>query len=251
MHVLAVSNQKGGVGKSTTAVNLGAALAECDERVLLLDIDPQCTASYWLGFKTPSKGLFNLFTENTEITGIFEKTNVKNLDIIAGSPWLMSADKMLAGEVGAETILKRSLDRLKTKLWDYVLIDCPPHMGMLLLNGLTAADGVLVPVVPDTLAIQGLASLLQTINAVQERLNASLKLAGLLGCRIKRTKLSREVLKDLRKRFKKDVYETTIRESVKVSECHSHSMPITKYYPKGNGAQDYRSLAKEIIRKVK
>ena len=250
MEILAILNQKGGSAKTTTAVNLGSALAEKKQRVLLIDIDPQGSASSWLGFRTPSKGLFSLFTENGSIADIVCKTGVDGLDIIVSSPWLISADKALSGEVGAETILKRSIDGLKEKPWDYVLIDCPPTLGIMSLNALTAAHRVLVPLETHIMAVQGLAQLLHTIDTVKNRLNPTLTIDGILPCRVnKRTRLSKDIVDDLRMRFNGQVYQTTIRESIRLAEAPSFGKPITTYDTKSSGAEDYRSLALEIIKR--
>jgi chromosome partitioning protein len=252
MEILAILNQKGGSAKTTTAVNLGSALAEKKQRVLIIDIDPQGSASSWLGFRDPSKGLLSLFTENGSITDIVCKTSVDGLDIIVSSPWLISADKTLAGEVGAETILKKSIDSLKEKPWDYVLIDCPPTLGIMSLNALTAAHRVLVPLETHIMAVQGLAQLLHTINTVKDRLNPTLTIDGILPCRVnKRTRLSQDIIADLRNRFNGKVYQTTIRESVKLAEAPSFGQPITVYDSRSSGAEDYRSLATEIIKRRK
>lgn len=252
MEILAILNQKGGSAKTTTAVNLGSALAEKKQRVLLIDIDPQGSASSWLGFRNPSRALFTLFTENGSLVDIVCKTGVAGLDMIVSSPWLISADKTLAGEMGAESILKRSLISLKEQLWDYVLIDCPPTLGIMSLNALTAAHKVLVPLETHIMAVQGLAQLLNTINTVKERLNPSLEIDGILPCRVnKRTRLSQDIIADLRKRFDGQVYETTIRESVKLAEAPSFGKPITIYDSKSTGSEDYRSLAMEIIKRRK
>ena len=248
MEILAILNQKGGSAKTTTAVNLGSALAEKKQKVLLIDIDPQGSASSWLGFKNPSKGLFTLFTENGSILDIVSKTGIDGLDIVISSPWLISADKALAGEA----ILKRNLHGLKEKPWDYVLIDCPPTLGIMSLNALTAAHKVLVPLETHIMAVQGLAQLLNTISTVKDRLNPSLEIDGILPCRVnKRTRLSQDIISDLRKRFNGQVYQTTIRESVKLAEAPSFGKPITVYDAKSSGAEDYRSLATEIIKRRK
>lgn len=252
MEILAILNQKGGSAKTTTAVNLGSALAEKKKKVLIIDIDPQGSASSWLGFKNPTKGLFTIFTENGSIADIVCNTAIAGLDIIASSPWLISADKTLAGEVGAETILKRSIDGLKDKPWDYILIDCPPTLGIMSLNALTAAHKVLVPLETHIMAVQGLAQLLNTITTVKDRLNPSLEIDGILPCRVnKRTRLSQDIIEDLRKRFNGQVYQTTIRESVKLAEAPSFGKPITTYDSKSSGAEDYRNLAMEIIKRRK
>jgi chromosome partitioning protein len=165
---------------------------------------------------------------------------------------LISADKALASEVGAEAILKRNLHGLKDKPWDYVLIDCPPTLGIMSLNALTAAHKVLVPLETHIMAVQGLAQLLNTINTVKDRLNPSLEIDGILPCRVnKRTRLSQDIISDLRKRFNGQVYQTTIRESVKLAEAPSFGKPITIYDGKSSGAEDYRSLASEIIKRRK
>lgn len=252
MEILAILNQKGGSAKTTTAVNLGSALAEKKQKVLLIDIDSQGSASSWLGFKNTEKGIFNLFTENASILEFVNKTSIDGLDIIASSPWLVSADKSLAGEIGAETILKNNLFGLKEPIWDYVLIDCPPTLGIMSLNALTAAHKVLVPLETHIMAVQGLAQLMNTINTIRDRLNPSLEIDGILPCRVnKRTRLSQDIISDLRKRFGKKIYETTIRENVKLAEAPSFGKPITIYDTKSSGAEDYRSLAMEIIKRRK
>lgn len=249
MEIIAILNQKGGSSKTTTAVNLGSALAELNKKILLIDLDPQGSASIWLGFKNNSKGLFTLFTENVSILDIVSKTQINGLDFVVSSPWLISADKALASEVGAEMILKNKLHEMNQKNWDYVLIDCPPNLGIMSLNALTAANKVLVPIETHIMAIQGLAQLLNTITTVRNRLNPSLEIDGILPCRVnKRTRLSKDIISDLRVRFNGQVYETIIRESVKLAESPSFGKPITMYDGKSSGAEDYRSLANEIIK---
>jgi chromosome partitioning protein len=253
MKTLAILNQKGGSAKTTTAVNLAAALAEKKKRVLLIDLDPQCSASSWLGFRNTTKDLYNLFTENagkSSLSGISSKTIITGLDIITASPWLVSIDKALASEIGAESILKRYL--MNVTQWDYVLLDCSPTLGIMSLNALVAADNMVIPLETHIMAVQGLAQLLNTIGMVKERLNPRLEIDGILPCRVnKRTRLSQDIIKDLRDRFGDKVYETVIRENVKLAEAPSFSKPITLYDTKSSGAADYRSLAAEIIKRNK
>ena len=249
MRIFAIINQKGGSAKTTTAVNLASALAEKKQNVLLIDLDPQGSASSWLGFKEPSKGLFSVFAENRSISDIVNKTSIDGLDIIASSPWLVGADKMLASEVGVELILKRKLAEIKNKQWDYTIIDCPPSLGFMSLNALTAATSVLVPLETHIMAVQGLAQLLQTIGKVKDSLNPALEIHGILPCRVNRkTRLAQDIIEDLRKRFGNKIYKTIIRESVRLAEAPSFGKPITVYDPKGSGAEDYRALAAEIIK---
>ncbi|CCM10673.1 Chromosome partitioning protein ParA (plasmid) [Cardinium endosymbiont cEper1 of Encarsia pergandiella] len=252
MEIIAILNQKGGSAKTTTSVNLGSTLAEQNKKVLLIDLDPQGSASIWLGFKNTSKGLYTVFTENVSILDIVDKTCVIGLDIIVSSPWLISADKALSGEVGAEMILKNNLHVIDKDIWDYVLIDCPPNLGIMSLNALTSAHKVLVPIETHIMAVQGLAQLLNTITTVKSRLNPSLEIGGILPCRVNiRTRLSKDILSDLRSRFGDQVYDTIIRESVKLAEAPSFGKPITMYDDKSPGACDYRSLSHEIIKRSK
>ena len=251
MHIYAILNQKGGSAKTTTSVNLACALAEKNNKVLLIDLDPQGSASSWLGCKKAEKGLFDVFAGNGSIYDYVCKTSISGLDIIPSSPWLISADKMLASEVGAETTLKRSLASHKDR-WDYIIIDCSPTLGILSLNALVAATKVLVPIETHIMAVQGLAQLMGTIKTVQERLNPSLEIDGILACRVsKRTRLSQDIICDLRQRFPLKVYDTTIRENIKLAECPSFGKPIFQYDGKSSGAEDYRSLACEVIKRNK
>jgi len=179
------------------------------------------------------------------------ETCIEGLTMIPSSQWLIGIDKALASEVGAESILRRKLGELEKK-WDYILIDCPPALGLLSLNALVAASEVLAPLETRVMALDGLAQLLKTIDTVKERLNPNLKINGIVPCRVdKKTRLSMDVISDLRKRFNGMIYNTYIRETVKLAECPSFGQPITIYDSKSQGAEDYRLLAKELIKRKK
>ena len=252
MRTLAIVNQKGGSGKTTTAVNLAAALAELNKKVLLIDLDPQASASLWYGFKDKGKGLFDVLTEDANIENAIEKTSIENVHLIPSSPLLAGVEKVLSNEVASETVLKMKFSRIQNKPWDYLLIDCPPTLGILSLNALTTANEVLVPVEAHVMALHGLVQLLKTISLVKQRLNPELEIAGILACRVDcRTKHSQEVLTQLRSRFEGKVYQSVIRENIRLAEAPLHLQPITQYDKSCNGSQDYRSLAKELIAQEK
>ncbi|MCX8103366.1 MAG: ParA family protein [Candidatus Bipolaricaulota bacterium] len=252
MRRIAITNQKGGSGKTTTAVNLAAALGEKKRRVLLIDLDPQCSATSWFGIKNPDKGIFRVFVENGNVLDIISETNVPNVHLVPASSWLVGAERALAGEVGAETILRRQLHQLPSDRWDYLVIDCPPALGILTVNALAAAREVLVPVEAHVLALEGLAQLIQTVDVVKERLNPELEISGILACRVDgRTRHAQEIVEQLRGRFGNLVYNTVIRENVRLAECPSFGKPIIQYDPRSYGAHDYRALATEVIRQEK
>ncbi len=252
MRKFAIANQKGGSGKTTTSVNLAAALGELERRVLVIDLDPQHSATAWLGLRDPGKGLYGLFVDNGELRDIIKPTGVPGVDLAPSSPWLVGVERILAGEVGAEQILRRHLARLPADAWDYLLIDCPPTLGILTINALAAAEELLVPVEAHVMALGGLAQLLHTVEIVRERLNAGLRVSGILACRVdSRTRHAREVVEQLRERNGNLVYRTVIRENIRLAECPSFAQPITQYDPRSSGAADYRALAQEIIAQEK
>jgi len=251
MRTIAIVNQKGGSGKTTTAVNLAATLAEANKKVLLIDLDPQGSASLWYGFKD-GQGLFDVLTEDAKMETAIEKTDVAGLHIIPSSPLLSGVEKALANEMASESILKNKLLNLPSQPWDYLLIDCPPTLGILSLNALTLANEVLVPVEAHVMALHGLVQLLKTINLVKQRLNPALEITGILPCRVDyRTKHSQEVLDQLRTRFEGKVCSSVIRENIRLAEAPLHLKPITTYDPSCNGSADYRNLAQEIMRQEK
>ncbi len=248
MRTVAILNQKGGTGKTTTAVNLAASLAEMGKKILLIDLDPQASASLWYGFKDKGKALFEVLTDEREILSAVEKTSVEGLDILPASQLLAGVEKALAQEVGAERVLKCKFEEMADKPWDYVLIDCPPTLGILSLNALSLVKEVLVPVETHVMALHGLVQLLKTIDRVQKRVNPELLLTGILACRVDfRTKHSSEVLDQLKSRFSGKVYSCVIRENIRLAEAPLHMKPIICYDPSCKGSQDYRALAKELI----
>lgn len=246
MKTIAITNQKGGSGKTTTAVNVSAAMAELGEHVLLLDLDPQASASAWLDAPAEGRGLFDVFAGNVLLADLVRNTNLPNLEVVPSSRWLTGIDKALANEVGAETLLRAAIGTLSAR-WDYLIVDCPPSLGLLGVAALAAADGLLVPVETRVMALAGLASLLNTTERVRERLNPRLAIEGILACRVDvRTNLSREVVSRLRNRFGDLVFNVVIRENVRLAEAPSFQQPITTFAPTSTGTEDYRSLAREL-----
>ena len=251
MRTIAILNQKGGSGKTTTAVNLASTLAEAGQRVLLIDLDPQGSASLWYGFKEKGKSLFEVLTADLKVEQAIEKTSIENLSFIPASSVLGGVEKALANEVACESILKNKFAQLTEKPWDFLLIDCPPTLGVLSLNALTFANEVLIPVEAHVMALHGLVQLLKTINVVKQRLNPTLELAGILPCRVDlRTKHSQEVLSQLNSRFEGKVYRSVIRENIRLAEAPLHVKPINHYDANCNGTHDYRNLAQEILTRV-
>ncbi len=249
MRTIAVMNQKGGTGKTTTAVNLGAALAERGLRVLLIDLDPQFSTTAWLAAHDVGRGVFDVFAdpEATRLADLVRPTAAERLSLVGASAWLVGAEKALSSEPGAETILREQLAALGEDAFDFALIDCPPTLGVLTVNALTAAREVLVPVECHVMGLQGLALILQTVERVRKRLNPALKVTGILACRLDaRTNHGPEVLGKLRARFP-ETFRTVIRETVRLAECPSMGEPITAYAPSSHGAEDYRALADEVL----
>jgi len=249
MHTLALMNQKGGSGKTTTAVNLAAALGELERRVLLVDLDPQASATAWLGRSPSERGLYDVLTANGNLADLVADTDVAGVALIPSSSWLVGVERALAGEVGAETIFRRALGALPPH-WDLALLDCPPSLGLLSVSALVASRAVLVPVEAHVMAMAGLAALLQTTERVRERLNPELAIAAILACRVNRTNLAREVVARLRERFGDLVLDAVVRESVRLAEAPSFGRPITTYDPRGAGAEDYRAVARELLGRI-
>ena len=249
MKTLAIFNQKGGSAKTTTAVNLAASLGERGKRVLVVDLDAQASASSWLGVKDGGRGLYEAFTDQGALEDLVHESSAPGVDVIPSSAWLVGLERALAGEPGAETILRQSLLKLPRR-WGFILLDCPPSLGLLAVSALVAAKEVLVPVEASTLALGGLDALVQTVDRVRARLNPELEISAVLVCRVdSRTRLSRDVVELLRKRFGKVVLRNAIRESVRLREAWSFQKPITAYAPRSSGAEDYRAVAGELLRR--
>jgi chromosome partitioning protein len=247
MRTLAIANQKGGVGKTTTAVNLAACCAERGQRVLLVDLDAQASASDWLGVKEEGKGILEVFTDGAPLAPLVRETEVPGLAVVPASLWLASAERALAGQPGAEVLLRKAFRKLPNR-WDMVVVDCPPTLGFLAVAALTACKEVFVPVEAKVMALKGLAQLTKTVDMVRDRLNEDLELSAILACRVNRTRLAGEVVESLRKHFGKKVLHTVIRENVRLAEAPSFVKPINLYAPESSGAEDYRAAARELLR---
>jgi chromosome partitioning protein len=251
--ILAIANQKGGVGKTTTAVNLAAALAACGVPVLLIDFDPQGNASTGFGVAAQNRGRgsYQLVDDGTMNDLDSYRTRYDNLWLIPSGPDLVGAEVELAGKTRREFHLRDALSGWREKSpFRYILIDCPPSLGLLTLNALVAADGVLVPLQCEFYALEGISGLTRTIEMVRRRLNPALRLFGVvLTMYDKRNNLSELVADDARGFFGEWVYETVIPRNVRLSEAPSHGVPVSEYDAKSVGAQAYAQLAEEMLRR--
>ena len=244
---LVFANQKGGVGKTTTAVNLGAALAERGKTVLLVDFDPQGNTTSSVGGNGTGSTIYDVITGKTSAAAAVVPTTMEGLSVLPSSIDLTGATVELVGAEGREHYLRRALEPL-TPSYDYVFIDCPPSLGVLTLNGLIAAHEVIIPLQCEYFALEGLKQLLQTIRRVQTRLNPDLRIGGILFTMYdSRTRLAHEVVQQVTRYFRKKVFRTIIPRNVRLGEAPSHGRPIMQYDPDCIGSLSYRKLADEVI----
>jgi len=247
--IIAIANQKGGVGKTTTSVNLGAGLAQVGKKVLLIDIDAQGNATTGVGIEKSEldQCIYNVLVEDAEVQEVIQKTATENLDVLPATIQLAGAEIELVPTISREVRLQRALQPIRNE-YDYIIIDCPPSLGLLTINALTAADSVIIPVQCEYYALEGLSQLLNTVRLVQKHLNKNLAIQGVLLTMLDaRTNLGIQVIDEVKKYFRDKVYRSIIPRNVRLSEAPSHGKPIMQYDAKSRGAEVYIDLAEEVI----
>ena len=249
VRVIAVANQKGGVGKTTTAVNLSSCLALLGAKVLLIDVDPQGNSTSGLGIdkSTVKRCIYDCLVNDVPVDEVIIDTKVENLTLLPATIQLAGAEVELVSVLARENMLKRALEKVKYR-FDFVIMDCPPSLGLLTINALTAATSVLVPIQCEFYALEGLSQLMRTVGLVQKSLNPSLQLEGVVLTMFDaRTNLSIQVVDEVKNHFRNKVYHTIIPRNIRLSEAPSHGKPIVQYDPKSRGAEVYMDLAKEVF----
>lgn len=247
--IISVANQKGGVGKTTTTLNLGACLAFLGRKVLLIDIDAQGNATSGIGVRKSdvAKDVYDVLVNEYPIKDVIQQTTRENLDIVPATIQLAGAEIELTPMMARESRLKNSIKEIEND-YDYILIDCPPSLGHLTINAFTASDSILIPVQCEYYALEGLSQLLNTVRLVQKHFNPELRIEGVLLTMFDaRTNLGSEVVEEVRKYFRERVYDTIIPRNVRLSEAPSHGLSIIDYDPRSRGAEVYQALAKEVI----
>ena len=247
--IISIANQKGGVGKTTTSVNLSAILAKKGKKILLIDADPQGNATSGIGMDKENEfSTYDLLVTESPVVDIIKKTEVKNLSICPSNLNLAGAEVQLVSMMSREQRMKEKLAEVKDK-FDFIFIDCPPSLGLITLNAFTASDSVLIPVQCEYYALEGLGQLINTVELVKKHLNKDLYIEGaLLTMYDIRTNLSNQVVKEVKRYFNNRVYKTVIPRNVRVSEAPSYGLPITVYDPHSKGAKSYEKLGKEFLR---
>ena len=250
--IIAIVNQKGGVGKTTTTVNLCAALAKKGKKVLLIDEDPQGNATSGIGVnKMQEKSVYDVIINETEIDDVIIESSIKKLYVCPSNINLAGAEVELVPMMARENRLKSKLETMQTK-FDYIIIDCPPSLGLLTINALTAANSIIIPIQCEYYALEGVGQLINTVNLIKKQLNKDLYIEGVvLTMNDARTNLSNQVVSEVKKYFKDNVYKTIIPRNVKLSEAPSFGMPITTYAPLSKGARCYEKLAGEVLKTKK
>lgn len=251
--VIAIANQKGGVGKTTTTINLSACLAEAGKRVLTIDMDPQGNTTSGLGLDKDAaeNTIYEVLIGESSLTDCIQHTEIDKLDVVPSNVNLSGAEIELIGIEEKEYILRKQVKEIEDR-YDFVLIDCPPALSMLTVNALTTATSVIVPIQCEYYALEGLSQLIYTINLVKERLNEDLEIEGVVFTMYdSRTNLSLQVVENVKENLHQHIYKTIIPRNVRLAEAPSFGQPITLYDPKSTGAESYRKLAKEVIRRKK
>ena len=245
--IIAISNQKGGVGKTTTSVNLSACMAEAGKRTLLVDIDPQGNATSGLGVQNAQNTVYPVLLGEEDALSACVDTGFDGLMLLPSAIELAGAEVEMVGLEGREALLKQALSPLRER-FDYIFIDCPPSLGLLTLNALTAADSVLVPIQCEYYALEGVGQLMNTVRLVRKRLNPALEVEGIVLTMFDaRTNLGAQVVTEVRNHFAREAFETLIPRNVRLSEAPSYGIPIHRYDAKCSGATAYRALARELI----
>lgn len=247
MRIISIANQKGGCAKTTTAINLSAALAEEGKKVMLIDLDPQAHASVGLNIETPKleHTIYDVLTKEIDLENILINIS-KNFDLAPSDIVLSAAELELAGVIGRENELSARIKKLKRE-YDYIIIDCPPSLGLLTFNGLKACNEVIITIETSFFALHGVGKLLETLKLLKNKLNHDISYRALATMFDKRTNIARDVLEEIKGFFKNKKFNTVINANVKLKEATSYGLPIIKYAPQSQGATDYTELAKEVI----